>query len=136
MNNKTKQRIILLFSMNFLILAVSLIYNFLFREKLIGDCIFLETFGFYCPGCGGSRSLNALLDFNLLRSFIYYPAIPITSSVILYCDVRILISTIKKDEKIKGIKPSVFIIIPIAIMLNFLIKNILLFFGIDPLKTL
>ena len=136
MDTKTKRRVLFLILMNFSILIASLIYNFMFKEKLIGDCVFLETFSLYCPGCGGSRSLNALLEFNLLRSFIYYPAIPISSAIILYCDARILISTVKGEERIKGIRYQIFLIIPIVIILNFLIRNILLFFGIDLLGNI
>ncbi len=136
MHTKTKKRLLLLFLMNFSILSASLIYNFLFKESLIGDCVFLETFSLYCPGCGGSRSLNALLNFNLFKSFIYYPAIPITAAIIFYCDARILISTLKGDYKIRGIKNQIFLIIPIVIILNFLIRNILLFWGIDLLGNI
>ena len=89
--------------------------------------------GFYCPGCGGSRSLNALLEFRLLKSFIYYPPILITSLILLYTDTRILISILKNEEKIRGVNYRIFIIIPVSIIAQFVIKNLLLLFGIDLL---
>ena len=118
--------------LNFSILIISLVYNFLFKEKLIGSCVFLETFNLYCPGCGGSRSLNALLSFDFIKSFIYYPPILITSFIILYVDIKLLISAFKHTES-ANINPSVFLIIPVAIVLSFIIKNVLLFCGIDIL---
>lgn len=128
---KNKNAIIFLI-LNSSVLIISLLYNFLFKEKLIGDCVFLDTFGFYCPGCGGSRSLNALLSFNLYKSFIYYPPILITSFIILYVDVKLLTAAVKLNDK-SNINPNVFLIIPVIIVLNFVIRNILLLFGIDIL---
>ncbi len=37
-------------------------------------CVLKERLGIYCPGCGGSRALLALLRFDLLSSLRYYPA--------------------------------------------------------------
>ena len=89
--------------------------------------------GFYCPGCGGSRSLSALLDFKFIKSFIYYPPILITSFILLYTDIRILISLIKKEKKIRGVSYRIFLVIPYAVIAQFVIKNLLLLFGIDLL---
>ena len=127
-NRNTKIFIIL----NFSILTVSLIYNFLFKERLIGDCVFLDIFGFYCPGCGGSRSLNFLLSFNLLKSFIYYPPIPISAFIIFYVDIKLIYSALKMRKE-ANINPSVFLIIPAVIVINFVVRNVLLFCGIDLL---
>lgn len=55
--------------------AVLLLYFFVKpKDGNLPKCIFNELTGFYCPGCGGQRSLHALLnghflaaiDFNLL----------------------------------------------------------------------
>lgn len=128
---KNKNTVIFLI-LNLSVLIISLVYNFLFKERLIGECVFLNTFGFYCPGCGGSRSLNALLSFNFYKSFIYYPPILITSLILIYVDIKLIYSAFKLRDK-AYINPSVFLIIPIAIILNFVIRNILLFSGIDIL---
>ncbi len=133
MKKKTAKRIFWLLVMNFSILAASLVYNSLFEKGLVGSCVFLETFSLYCPGCGGSRSLNALLNFNILKSFIYYPAIPVTAALILYCDAAVLYSILKERYKIREIKYQLFLIIPAVIILNFIIRNVILFFGIDLL---
>ncbi len=39
-------------------------------------CLFHTLTGYYCPGCGGSRAVMALLHGDFLRSFLYYPLIP------------------------------------------------------------
>lgn len=32
--------------------------------------------GYYCPGCGGTRAVLALLHGNILTSFFYHPFVP------------------------------------------------------------
>lgn len=136
MKSRLKNRTLLFLVLNFSVLSVSLVYNFLFTKGLVGKCVFLSTFGFYCPGCGGSRSLNALLNFNLWKSFIYYPPILITSLILLYVDARLIFSILKKDENTVKFNYRLFLIIPIAVILQFIIKNLLLFFGIDVLGNI
>lgn len=122
-----------------LLILVSLIYVLLVGEAILSGedvigCAFKHTFFLYCPGCGGSRSLIALLSFNFIESFIFFPALPI--SVLILCDlyVRAVISFVKNDEKyLKGFKSQLLIIIPAVIILNFFVRNILLLSGIDLL---
>ncbi len=128
-----KKRILLFLALNILVLAASLVYNFLFEGGAVGNCVFLSVFGFYCPGCGGSRSLNALLDLNFIRSFIYYPPIIITSLILLYTDIMFIISTVKNEKRIIGVSYKIFLLIPASIIIQFAVKNILLSFGIDIL---
>jgi len=41
------------------------------------NCIFHEITGFPCPTCGGTRSLIALSQFDLVSSFMYNPLVPL-----------------------------------------------------------
>lgn len=45
-------------------------------------CIVWALFGAYCPGCGGTRAVNALLRGHFLQSFWYHPLV--LYSVVLY----------------------------------------------------
>ena len=128
-----KKRILLFSALNILVLAASLVYNCFFERGAVGNCVFLSVFGFYCPGCGGSRSLNALLNFNPLRSFIYYPPIIITSLILLYTDIMLVISTVKNEKRIIGLSYKIFLLIPVSIIIQFALKNVLLLFKIDLL---
>ncbi len=95
-------------------------------------CIFKELFGFYCPGCGGSRSLRALLSFRFVDSFILYPPLIISAAVVLSYDVRLALSIFKKDTSYTdNYRFYPFIIIAAALILNFFIRNIFLLFGVD-----
>ena len=100
-------------------------------------CSFKHKFNLYCPGCGGSRSLSALLSFDIVRSFILFPALPVSVIILADLYVRAFISIIKNDEKyLKNFKFKLLIIIPFIIIVNFFVRNILLFFGIDIIGDL
>lgn len=54
-----------------------------FHERLAllrFPCIFHEITGLYCPGCGGTRAVKALLKGHIIISFVYNP-------IVLYCAV-------------------------------------------------
>ncbi len=48
--------------------------------KLVPPCGFRFVTGYYCPGCGGTRAVRALLQGRLVESFLYHP-------FVLYCAV-------------------------------------------------
>ena len=39
-------------------------------------CFFDKVLGIYCPGCGGTRALTALVHGRLLEALWYHPLIP------------------------------------------------------------
>lgn len=93
------------------------------------SCIFLKLFGFYCPGCGGTRAVKALFHGHFLASLWYHP-------LVLYTTVLfggfMLTNTMQKLHilHIKGWKfhewhlyGALFIVIG-----NWILKNILLRF--------
>lgn len=41
-------------------------------------CVFLQMLGLYCPGCGGTRAVQALLEGNFLLSLWYHPLVMYT----------------------------------------------------------
>ena len=122
-----------------LLIIISVIYAFITHLSVTGEekiifCIFKERFHLYCPGCGGSRSLLALLTFDPVRSFIYFPALPITVLILIDLYTRVTLSFVKNDEKyVRGFRLGLLIIIPIVLILNFFVRNALLISGIDLL---
>lgn len=41
--------------------------------EVLGGCTLHKMTGLYCPGCGGTRAIKALLRFDLLQSAFYHP---------------------------------------------------------------
>ena len=94
-------------------------------------CLFHLLTGAYCPGCGGTRAFKSLLRGRFLLSALYHPLVPYAAiaapSLFLwyvYCRKK------KKPFRQTCWKAALFVG---AVLLgaNFLVKNYLLFRGID-----
>jgi len=86
-----------------------------------------RLFGFYCPGCGGTRAVSALLAGHPLLATWYHPLVPYT--VVIFGGFM-LTQTLARLH-IGGIKGWKFhewhLYAAVAIMIaNFILKNILL----------
>lgn len=99
--------------------------------QVIYPCMFHRLSGLYCPGCGGTRAVKALLDGHLLECFLYHP-------FVLYCAVLYVLfmasHTLEllfaKRLPIRGLdfKISYVYIGIILILLQWMVKNLLLLF--------
>ena len=133
-----RKNLIILIAMNLSLVVFAVVYTLIFENssenkgKLFG-CAFKETFSLYCPGCGGSRSLSALMKFDFAESFILYPPIIISAITIFEYDVRLILSLVFKNTKFTDrYRFYTFILIPVSVFLTFIVRNLLLvFFGID-----
>ena len=139
MKNLRKKLLLTYYLPLLLLVIISVIYAVITHLSVTGEkeiifCIFKEKFHLYCPGCGGSRSLLFLLTFDPVRSFIYFPALPVTVIILIDLYARVTLSFIKNDEKyIKGFRLNLLIAIPVALILNFFVRNALLISGVDLL---
>lgn len=138
MRSRVKRNIALIFiPSNLLLLAVSLVYGAMVARALVDgvdvvSCFCKETFAFYCPGCGGSRSLYYLLRLDLLRSFIYFPALPVAAVMVAELDVRAAIAFKKQSyAPILSFNLDKLLALPVLIFASFILRNALLLFGID-----
>lgn len=50
-------------------------------SHLLLPCFFHYVTGLYCPGCGGTRAVTALLHLHLLQSFRCHPLVPYSAAI-------------------------------------------------------
>ena len=96
-------------------------------------CIFHLVTGYYCPGCGGTRSVIALLHGHFIRSFIYHPIVLYVAGAVIY----LLYQKIKPGHPQKDMSRSIVKICIAALIIiaaNFIFKNLMLYNGIDLLQ--
>ena len=90
-------------------------------------CAIYQRTGYYCPGCGGTRAVKALFRGDILTSLKYHPVviyIVITYGLFMILNTISLIT--KREFSGMKIKNSLLILIPVIIVIQFVIKNILL----------
>ena len=61
--------------------AAFLLWKYGLDAPAISGCWVLEHFGVYCPGCGGTRAVEALGRGEILRSLYFHPAVPVLSAL-------------------------------------------------------
>ena len=96
--------------------------------ETIYPCFFLETTGFYCPGCGGTHAVVSLVTGHPLDSLLAHPFVIYVAGCALVFAVTNTIARIRR----KGYLPfrMIFVYIGIAILLlQWIIKNACLLFS-------
>lgn len=88
-------------------------------------CIFKEITGFYCPGCGGTRSVLALCSGNVIKSFLLHPFVPV-----FLIELFIVVLRRIKTGKLFISNPETVIVFSVLI-LQWIVKNAFLLAGID-----
>ena len=108
-------------------------------DKLMMPCIFRSVTGLYCPGCGGTRAVSALLHGHLITSFVCHPLVPITAATSGWFLISQTIERISRRRIQIGMKYRDFYIWAALgiVIANFLASNLLLvLWDIDPLKAI
>lgn len=103
--------------------------------KEIQGCMMLRVTGLYCPGCGGTRAVMALLRGDIIGSLMYHPAVLYGVVLFLVFFVSQTLMRLTKG-KVKGVsmKPWQLYLLLAIIGVNFIVRNVLLLaFGIATL---
>lgn len=91
-------------------------------------CSFREATGLYCPGCGGTRAFLALLEGDIVKSFIYHPAVLyIAGGIFLFILSHSLNIIFPKKIEAFKIKPLFFYILIAIILIQWIVKLSTLF---------
>lgn len=79
------------------LLSIIVIFCILFILHIPIECVFLKYLHIKCPGCGLTRSFDAIMHFNLISAFHYnILGIPIFIFMI-YSIIRLVIDSIKNE---------------------------------------
>lgn len=131
-----------LYRLGLICLAVAVVGIPLFHFYMSGKdfprsiCLFSLFFGLYCPGCGGTRSVTALLHGHLFQALWYHPLVPYMAGIYLVYMLSWTVAKLHLFGIKKGMKyRSGYLYGMVAIIaINFILKNVLkLCFGIEML---
>lgn len=103
-------------------------------RELVPPCAFHSMIGLYCPGCGGTRAVHALLHGRLLESLRYHPVVLyFAAGYIVYMLSHVL--DIVSRGRVRGLYFCPYYwYVAIGILLGqCVVKNIFLLLGMDLL---
>ena len=99
---------------------------------LVPPCSFHRMTGFYCPGCGGTRAVYALLHGRILESLLYHPVVLYFSAgYVIYILSHCL--DIMTKGRVRGLYfCPYYCYVAVGILLGqWVLKNGFLLFGMD-----
>lgn len=100
-------------------------------------CLLHTLTGYYCPGCGGTRAVDALFHLQLLRSFVCHPLVPYTAAVYLWFMLSHTIEKASRHRMLIGMRyhPAWLWASLVILAVNVVVKNgALWLFGVDLLQ--
>lgn len=113
----------------FLILLISYLYlgN---KLNIYINCPIKEITGLYCPGCGITRMLQAILQLNFYQAFRYNPLLFISLPFFIFFTIEGIIT--KKDPLYNKIPNKILITIIIIFIIYGILRNLPLFDFLAP----
>lgn len=108
--------------------AFFLLYRYLpFRHI---PCMLLYTAGIYCPGCGGTRAVFALLHGHILKALYYHPFVPYCAVLYTWFMISHTLEYLTKGRLSIGLKfRPIYLYIGLGIILaNWGLRNLFLSF--------
>ncbi len=101
------------------------------QSRLIPPCLFHQITGCYCPGCGGTRAVRALLRGQFLRSFCYHPLVLYGTGIYLYFMATQAVERCSHGSVPIGMRyRNRYVWAAAAIVLiNFIVKNVFIMAG-------
>ncbi len=110
------------FAVMFVILCIS---QFFLRLRILFPfpCVLYSFTGYYCPGCGGTRALSALLKGHIIRSFIDNPVIILTAVYCILLYLQLFIRTFFNEKKIIPDSRLFNLILSGMLIIYYLIRN-------------
>ena len=97
--------------------------------NLVPPCGFRYITGYYCPGCGGTRAVRALLRGRLVTSFLYHPFVLYCVTIMVVFMITNTIQLLTKNKWKIGLKYRHGYLYGATIVLiaNWIIQNICIF---------
>ena len=122
-----KKKIIVCISLLILLIAYLYLGN---KFHIYLDCPIKKITGLYCPGCGITRMLLSILQFDFYQAFRYNPLLFICLPFFIFFVIESILT--KKEPVYNKIPTKVWVIIIIIFIIYGIIRNIPFFDFLAP----
>lgn len=122
MNKKKSELVILPFAAAALIIAAMKFFSYVMYKTSYICPIFLFT-GWYCPGCGATRAVRALLHGHFLRSFIYNPCVITVLIFLILFYIQAIFNVFEKKIKIIPRSKTFYIVLSGIFIFYYIARN-------------
>lgn len=145
MTHRQKRILIATLLANFLLAMLILAFLLLTagRNNLLHHpCVFKTLFGLYCPGCGGTRALRALLSGHPIESLLLNPLLSELVLIVLFYEWSALRSVLPgkaiyfQSTGFQKVQSRLVLVFALSVPIFFVLRNILVCFGFDPIGDL
>lgn len=132
--NKKKYFLITIFFISLFLLAF-LYNNYIGKIQsanpfLFHDCTFKNMLHLYCPGCGGTRAVDAILHLRILSSLFYHPLVIYVVICCCFFYIKIGIQLKKQNGDAEILINTACIWGALILALTFfVVRNLLLVYG-------
>ena len=117
-----------------IIILIFLIFLYVLLQNIHYDCPFHYFLNIWCPGCGGTRMIGAILQLDFYQAFRYNPLLFILVITGILYFIYMIVHYIKKKEiLIPSLK--VWIIILILLIIYMILRNIPMFSYLIPTEV-
>ena len=100
--------------------------------SILGGCV-LHRFFIYCPLCGGTRAVAALVRLDFVAAWNYTAFVVILAVMALCLDIWVWVRYFQKKEPLIILPRWSWIFFCVLLVSYFILRNVLMiFFGIDP----
>ena len=127
----------LLLQIPFFLFVLLYVLAYAYAQKTGADffrCRISERLHIYCPGCGGSRAVFALCKGQVLQSARFFFPVPLAALCLLISDIRMALFLMGKGSfPSRRFGYTCMILCVACVMLQCILRNLLLFCGIDLL---
>ncbi len=95
-------------------------------SQVIPPCAFHSVTGYYCPGCGGTRAVIAMLHGRIFSSLCYHPFVVYMTAYYIVFEISHTLDIIT-GHRIRGLRicPVYFYVGIALIIIQCIVKNIL-----------
>lgn len=131
---KTEKRLYILGWLALLVIAaMGVVLNWMNWDffGFVPPCAVRCITGYYCPGCGGTRAVRALLQGKLITSFLYHPFVLYGVTIMLVFMVTNTLQLLTKNKWNIGLKyrHGYLYGATVVIIVNWIIQNLWIFWN-------